>query len=188
MFLSTLEALEHDDREYMLFVYQRHKRLMYATAKKLCRDQLTLDDLVQDSLIKLIPKVKKLQTLNQYELCSYIVFTVQNTAKNYLRDRGVADKHVKFDDGELSALLSREPLPEEALMLGERLDLFHEAWQELDKEDQDILVGKYVLELSDAELALQFDCKPDSIRMKLTRARRSAYGVITQRGIDYVER
>lgn len=40
--------------------------------------------------------------------------------------------------------------------------------------DQQLLVGKYILHKSDAELAQMFGCKAASIRVKLARARHRA--------------
>ena len=39
--------------------------------------------------------------------------------------------------------------------------------------------------MSDAELAEEFGCSPDSIRMKLTRARRRALEIMREGGVSY---
>lgn len=41
------------------------------------------------------------------------------------------------------------------------------------EEEKQLLYGKYLMDLSDAELAQMLGCKPSSVRMKLTRARRA---------------
>ena len=45
-------------------------------------------------------------------------------------------------------------------------------FREMREEEQQLLMGKYLMDLSDAELAQTLGCKPSSIRMKLTRVRR----------------
>ena len=52
----------------------------------------------------------------------------------------------------------------------------------LSETDNLILTGKYFLDYSDAELAAFIGCKPSSIRMMLTRARRNALNLIKERG------
>lgn len=47
-----------------------------------------------------------------------------------------------------------------------------------------VLEGRYFLELSDDELARQFGCKPGSIRVKLTRARRNALKIMLEKGVE----
>ena len=53
-------------------------------------------------------------------------------------------------------------------------------WDKLPEEDQDLLYRKYIAEQTDDELAAIFHCKKDSIRMKLTRARRKAMKLLEQ--------
>ena len=54
-------------------------------------------------------------------------------------------------------------------------------WPVLPKETQILLKGKYILGYTDQELACQLKCKPSSIRMKLTRARRAALLLLSER-------
>ena len=53
-------------------------------------------------------------------------------------------------------------------------------WPRFSEEEQILLEGKYILGYTDQELALQVECKPASIRMKLTRARRRALQILTE--------
>ena len=48
-----------------------------------------------------------------------------------------------------------------------------------------LLEGKYILGLSDEELAAEFDCSPNSIRMKLTRARRQVIKLVKEGGFSF---
>ena len=52
-------------------------------------------------------------------------------------------------------------------------------------EDRALLEGKYILGDSDEMLARTLHCKPSSIRMKLTRARRRALKLLEQEGADF---
>ena len=53
-------------------------------------------------------------------------------------------------------------------------------WQKLSPTDQLLLEWKYIFGFSDRDLALRLDCKPESIRMKLTRARRRALHILKE--------
>ena len=80
------------------------------------------------------------------------------------------------------------PTPEEFLIIDESRGEFHEAFNKLSSKDKDVLVGKYVLGLTDKELAEMNGCKPNSIRMVLTRARRRALEEIKKEArLSYVE-
>ena len=58
------------------------------------------------------------------------------------------------------------------------------AFQEMKEDEQQLLMGKYLMDLSDAELAQTLGCKASSIRMKLTRARRTFMKKLQDGGDD----
>ena len=61
---------------------------------------------------------------------------------------------------------------EEQLFYEEEIEKLKEGLKHLGPEDRALLEGKYLLKYGDKELARDFGCQPNSIRMKLTRARR----------------
>lgn len=163
-----------DNRAFMLDVYERFKGLMYSIAREYLPNPDEAEDLVQDCLEKLIRKCQTLQTLNDYALTAYIAFTVKNTALNYLKKQSIRNNLAASEDVDDVCRTDAAPTPEELLLLSERLDEFRVDFARLPLDDRRLLVSKYILDMSDEELAKMFDCKPDSIRMKLTRARRRA--------------
>ena len=52
------------------------------------------------------------------------------------------------------------------------------------EDEQQLLMGKYLMDLSDAELAQTLVCKASSIRMRLTRARRTFIKKLQDGGDD----
>lgn len=57
---------------------------------------------------------------------------------------------------------------------------FGEVWPQLNERYRILLESKYILEKSDEELADDFGMKPDSVRMALCRARRSAKKLLVE--------
>jgi len=53
--------------------------------------------------------------------------------------------------------------------------------EKLSLEDRLLLRGKYIEGKSAQELAEMLGCKPDSIRMKMLRARRRAFHILQER-------
>ena len=74
-------------------LYERHRRLMYATALKFVSDQRAAEDIVHDAVVKLLEKEDTLRTLSCCTLTSYVVYTVRNTAVSHLRRQDVRKKH-----------------------------------------------------------------------------------------------
>lgn len=172
------------DRVFMHQLYEEFSPIMYATAKKYIVDQSESEVVVQDSLVKLVTKVKTLQSLEKAALCSYIVYTVKNTAIDCLRRQGRENRlKLKLCKEELLEMPDNGPALDELLCAAERSDALCRAWEELPEGERLLLEGKYFHELSDAELAQFFGCKPASIRMKLTRARKMLLQLIDREDI-----
>ena len=72
----------------------------------------------------------------------------------------------------MERILVQDVSPEENLILTEQKHAFIKIWQELEQEDRFLLEGRYILRYTDRELAEEIGCQPNSVRMKLTRARR----------------
>ena len=53
--------------------------------------------------------------------------------------------------------------------------------KQLSEEERILLDGRYLLGLSDEEVAEMVRCKPSSVRMKLTRVRRKVFAMMKQR-------
>ncbi len=175
MILFTFEKEKASDLEFMEQLYTRYRRIMLRTALGMANDLHAAEDLVQDSLEKLIKKVDVLRGMERCILTVYIVYTVRNTAINYLRRQKLEYRYMESEDLDdaftgYGDIISSE----DAVMLRERQRSFKHALDMLPQGERDLLKGKYILGLNDCELAGILGCKTGSIRMKLTRARRHA--------------
>ena len=169
-----------DDRQFILNLYQEFCRLMFFTAQKYCSDPLQQEEIVQESLRKLIEKVNTLRTLQPAVLTSYLVATVRNTAISYLRTQAKDKAVISLE--ELEEAPASQQSMDEALILQEELAPLRAIWPQLSQEDRLLLEGKYLLEYSSAELGERLGCQSASVRMKLTRARRRALKLMKKGG------
>lgn len=177
----TSTVSDPDDRAFMIALYQRYARLMEETARRYVFKPEEREDVVQDSLVKLIQNIEKIRALPRCTLPSYIVSTIRNTAYDHLRSTGRQNAHqAEWNDDDASAILSAEPPLEEMLYLSEKKDALSQIWPKLSETDQILLKGKYLLGYSDQTLGQLLHCKPGSVRMKLTRARRRALQLILE--------
>lgn len=173
-------AGDPQDAEFMTWLYEEFKPIMHATAKKYVSNMQDCEDIVQDSLEQLIKKISTLRQKERCVLACYIVYTVRNTSINHLRKLSITQKHTVSLDEQINESLSSEPALDELLVLAEHKELLHLIWEQLTQEEQFLLMGKYVLEYSDREIAEQIDCAHASVRMKLTRVRRKARKLIRE--------
>lgn len=175
---SVLES--PDDQERMREIYDHNEGLFYATALQYTSSRYDAEEIVQDSVVKLIKNYTTIRELHGCILAAYIVSTVRNTAINRLIKES-RRAHSPLDIAESADVAAKELSMDELLILAEKRQQIQYVFGSLSDEDQFLLQGKYFLGQSDAELASQLGCKPSSIRMKLTRARRNALKKITER-------
>ena len=164
---------------FMTDLYRRYSRLMYATARRCVSSGQDCEDIVQDAVESLCKKLHTLMDLPAPALPVYIVYTVKNQAKNFIRHQAVVQKHiVEWNGGCLDSREAPLPPPEALAELREDAARLYAVWPRLPEQDRELLYRKYVLDQSNEELAEFFRCRKDSIRMRLTRARRKAISLM----------
>lgn len=167
--MSASANKETDSRQFLEGLYQNYHRLMYQTACKWLETAADREDLVQEALVKLIEKEELLRTLKKESLVCYIVHTVRNTAFKHLNKRKNTDALLTEleEDGPAG-----EPPVDDRLLREEQFRHLRQAWSALPEREKLLLEGRYLFGESDEELAQALGCKPGSVRMALTRARR----------------
>ena len=173
------------DREFMDQMYMEFERLMFFTARQYASKTEIAEDIVQESLVRLYGKVQTMKQMKQVVLAAYIRATVRNTAINALRKMNREKDYAA--DAETDAFTRAD----QARALDTMMDLsgyrvlLSKIWPQLPEEDRLLLEGKYILGYSDQELAAEIGCQANSIRVKLTRARRRALAIIQeQEGVN----
>lgn len=186
MFPIILLAVESpEDAEFLCRLYANCDRLMYATAGKFTANQQDKEDIVQDTLVRIVKYVAYLRKLDCCTLPSAVVILTRNTAINFARHRSVVQKYTSpsgWDPDEIPPGNDVSTV-EDMVALSEMRNSLDTIWPKLSRNDRILLEGRYILDLSDEELAKFVNCKPSSVRMKLTRARRNALAEMKR--IDY---
>lgn len=162
------------DRTFILTLYNDYQRLMYFVANKCCSDPYDCEEIVQDTVLKLINKVEVLRSLEENALAAYVSVAVRNTAYSLIRRQAREKKVLVPWSEDVNYIPSSELSIEEGMILVEKKTKLLEIWELLSPEDRFLLEGRYILRYTDIELAEELGCKSGSIRMKLTRARRKA--------------
>ena len=170
---SVLSQEQTDAQEFIVGLYEQYRRLMFSTARKYTTDPQAAEETVQDVLVKLVENVDTLRRVDRCVLPAMVVIIVRNTAINYLKHMNVVQKHTAELPEEADAP-SGGPTLDELMVREEQLSALRRVWPRLPEADQLLLSGRYILGLDDRELARLAGCKPSSVRMKLTRARRNA--------------
>lgn len=163
-----------NDRAFMEQFYEQYHKLIYSQVRKLTKNGYDIEEIVQESLIHLIEKVELLQTLPRDRLVNYTISVARYTAYAYFRKKKRLEL-IPFEEYETvwhGQQVSDYGLDEMVIrkIEGEKL---YDAWAHLKERDQALLNMKYILDYSNEEIAEVLGVKPGSIRMMLTRAKRS---------------
>ncbi len=163
-------AIENDDdRAFMERLYLDYNNLMYFEAKKVVESQWDAEEVVHSTVEKLIHKIDKLKEFDHKRRINYVITSIKNTALTYIH----RDDKLFFVESydELEGQQDENFDLAEMLADEETADILYEAWQKLSVKRQWILNCKYVLEMSNDEIAKSAGIKTDCVRMLLTRAK-----------------
>lgn len=187
MLTFVLAQLHSDgDREFMVELYERYKYIMFATARKYESCPETVEDLVQDSLLRLIPRLSVVRGLAPNARMAYVVTTVRSTAIDHRRRVASKEKYIHSESEPREACgASSERCVEDAITAIERGEAVCRALERLNEREQTVLRGRYYLQYTDGELAELLGCKAGSVRAMLTRARRHVLELLKEEGFDY---
>ena len=175
-----------DDRAFMQEVYQQNERLMYAIALKYASNTQDCEDIVHDTVEKLCKNIAKIKELPNSALRAYVVYAVRNTAINFRKHQATINRHIQQLSGDDSNSEYDQPesIIERIEDLQEKRTRLTKVWTQLTDAEQELLYRKYVLDQTTEELAGIFQCSRDSIRMRLSRARRKSLRLMKGEGTN----
>ena len=98
MITSTFSSdNELSDKEFMVHLYTKYENLLFYTAQKYISERGSVEDVVQESLVKLHEKIRTIKPMPEIVLASYIRSTVRNTAINILKSTRSPNFYRKYN-------------------------------------------------------------------------------------------
>lgn len=161
---------------FVLLLYERYNRFVYSEARKYSDYHIEAADLTQEVWFRLCNKAEKLMAYPPEGQMSYMATTVRNTAISLMRKT--------TDTFPLEVVY--ELSDDQAESLNDVLDRqfsqqhFLEVWPLVPQPARELLERKYLLGESDSEIAVTMQIKTKSVRMALTRARKTAFSALAQ--------
>lgn len=175
--IQTIE--NDDDRDFMEWLFLEYHPLMYATIRKVIHDQWTCEDVLQESVRKFIDHIPQLREMDAASCTNYIVVACRyNAIEEEKRQRRAP---FPVGNGVIDIASRDAEDPERQILLLDDADVLWRVWPQLDSRTRQLLEDKYVLNMSDAEIASALGVKPSSVRMLLTRARSKARKAIEKK-------
>lgn len=167
---TTLKESE-EGKSKLEEVYIKYKKLMYYIAFDILKDAHESEDAVQNSIIKLVSYIDRIDDINSNKTKHLIVTIVKNISIDIYRKK---KRSFAVDIDEFNNLIESEDIPLDDLVikLGEAHELSKKL-AELKNEYADILTLKYYHEFNNNEIANVLNITNGNVRIKLHRARKA---------------
>ena len=175
--VKEIAPISGNDKEFFEKFYNEYKNFMFYSARKYVNTQSECEDIVQDTVERLLHNVKTIKEIDVYRIRKYIALTVRAA---YLDAE--KKKHrtcpFSFDDAVLEAIIKADLIYiDNYADLYFRLDV-EKLKHELPARDWIVLEGKYIMGYSQEELGQMLGVAPDSIRMIICRAKQKARAIL----------
>lgn len=179
---QAFTPLSASETEFFHQFYEDYKGFIFYIANRYTASQTDCEDIVQDSVIRLLCNTKALMELNHPKTVKYIALTVKSAFLDHER-KLLASKEVELDEEKLTALLEKSRLHTNTDHTQAKMDLL-QLKQTLSQRDWLVLEGKYILGYSQDELSEMIGVSSDSIRMILHRARNNARDILLKDSVN----
>ncbi|MCM1524839.1 MAG: sigma-70 family RNA polymerase sigma factor [Ruminococcus sp.] len=153
-----------DDREFIAELYRGKYKIWFKEAYELTQDIHTAEDIINDVFVKLFGKIDDLREMGCYKATGYIVVSIRNTCKRYLKNKSKQGYPVDFYGDENTEQIKDDSDTEKAVL--DRLDweTASKAIQKLTDAERGFLIKSYFEHLGDREIAEKTGMKYNSIR------------------------
>ena len=175
----TFEQTENmSNEEFMKWLFECFGLVIWRTAKKYCRNKALWEEIVQESLLRLLSCIPRLRKLSEQKLAGYIAVTTRNTTYALLwkeeknRENCISLESIDIAEDGLGL--------EEIILQKERIEQLAKACLGLPDEVYYLLTSYYILGYRTEEMAEELGCPPKHVRMKMTRARRQVRKLIQE--------
>ncbi len=167
----TIEYLESkEDVALADKLYRSNITWMRFRARKIIGNDLSACmDIAHDCMVNMMKHLDTLKRLNEEKQRAYMAISVDNAALNYIKKHSRVTLMRKPEAAVLD-FVSEDYSLEEDLEKQLNIEAVRDNFHLLQKRDRDIIILKYELRLSDAEIGEILDIKPDNVRMTLRRS------------------
>lgn len=185
MFSMITCAIESpEDHDIITEFFIDNKLLLYREAWKYLSITEDVEDIVCETHVRIIAHMEKFRSLLPYERIQYSKAIVRNLSYIHLK-RGSLVTMVPFEDVDTYLAVDENQLPENIIGQQIKLEQIRKVWGKIPVEERLLLEQKYVLDWSDRELAYVLGVQPQSVRMRLTRAKRKVIQLLKEQNFQF---
>jgi len=167
LFLMAIEDAE--SRDLLEKIYYAYHKEMYYIANNILNNSHDAADVVQTSVIKLIPYIEKINDVKCNKTKYLIVTIVKNTAIDLYRKKS-KQPLIDLEVTEAIPDINSQYMEDIVIRLGDA-KMLAEKLAKLKSEYADVLTLKYYFEFEDVEIAEILKISITNVRVRLSRAK-----------------
>lgn len=178
MILFAAETmLSERDRSKLESLYNAYSQNMYVIAHQILNDHHLAEDAVQQAYIKIIERLDKIDEVHCNKTKAFLVIVIRSVAIDLYRKRNVQENPSR--DIEETWPAGEEAIDEQVIraelsaQIAEKIKL-------LPANYSDVITLKYTYGYSDEEIACMLNITWKNARVRLHRAKRSLFKLLTQ--------
>ena len=167
--------ISQEEKNFFQSFYEENKGFLFYMANQYASSPADCEDVVQDTVVRLMCNIDSIKDLNKYKAAKYIALTVRSAYLDLLNRRH-SGKEVSLEESIMDALLEKEDFAADA-SADLRMELI-QLKQSLSAKEWMLLEGKYLMGYDQEELSKMLGISPDSVRMTLCRVRSKARSIL----------
>ena len=172
-----LHPISAEEREFFEKLYEEEKNFMFYIAGKYTQSNSDREDIVQESVLRLLNNISTLKRLDCFKVRKYIVLTIKAVSLDYEKKKRV-HRMILISEEMLETMLEadivlRQTGPDDSVSL-----LVEQLKSQLSQREWFVLEGRYILGYSQEELGKLLGVNPNSVRMIICRARNKARDIL----------
>lgn len=169
--------INRDEQIFMEQLYRQYFPILKYQILKITNDEGLIEDLIQDTFVRLIKHSQKILTMEDFAVTSYVYSTVNSVCIDYLRKKGNNNLHLE----DLEDIFEEELVEisaEQRYMSIEIARDVRKAMDQLPKNDKDLLHYKYFMDYSLKEISQYTHIPYQNISSYLSRAKRKLVEIL----------
>ena len=159
---------------FLAAFYEQYRGYLYYTARKFTDSPQDCEDIIQDTMVRLLRNEENLRQLRGNQAAAYLYLTVRSVFAD--RQSRVQEQAAQDHVLELAQVSREADQSEDGLNAKWDAQILK---QQLPQRDWQMLELKYIAGYSDQEIAAEMGCNAGSVRTLLSRVRRRAKSLLT---------
>lgn len=181
---GALQRLKRGDINGLALLVQVYQVKAVRAVYLVTSDRALAEDIVQEAFVRVYERIEQFDSSRPFEpwFMRVVVNEALQATRQQQRRRQVSLDHPPAGGGEehyfAELLADGTPSPEDLLEIGERREAVRQALAALTPEQRAVIVLRYYLGLSEAELASELDIPSGTVKWRLHAARKQLRGLL----------